>query len=362
MNILIIEDNDDHAEIISDALHDAFNTPPVIERCDKLHEGLQRLEEEGFDLCLCDLKLPDSPLNSTIETLSRSNFPRPIIVLTSVNSDAIAIQLIKAGIQDFISKEDLDPEYLYMRCQFAIERKAMQHELQEKTRDYEAFCHSLSHDFNAALRRINQCTQFLKESLLKDRELEPDQEQWLSFIQQSAIDAQTLTNDLYLYISAENQSAGFTKEAVNLTEVVNKLLLECDIRITVNECQLPWVNGNASQLQLVFKNLIDNAGKYNRESPQMRFDYQLDEAHQKLVIHVDDNGIGIPNEKAAIVFTPFTRLDNKLGKSGTGLGLSLVQRILKHMQGNVKIVPSQLGGTCFELRLPLLMYAPSQSQ
>lgn len=362
MNILIIEDNDDHAEIISDALHDAFNAPPVIARCEKLHEGLTRLEEEGFDLCLCDLKLPDSPLNSTIETLSKSEFPHPIIVLTSVNSDAIAIQLIKAGIQDFISKEDLDPEYLYMRCQFAIERKAMQRDLQEKTRDYEAFCHSLSHDFNAALRRINQCTQFLKESLLKDRELEPDQNQWLAFVQQSAIDAQTLTNDLYLYISAENQTTGAPSEAVNLNEITSKLLLECDQRITVEHCKLPWVFGNASQLQLILKNLIENAAKYNRNEPQMRFDYSKDDAHQRLVIRIDDNGIGIPPDKTAIVFTPFTRLDNKLGRNGTGLGLSLVQRILKHMQGSVKIVPSTLGGTCFEIRLPLSMYAPNREQ
>lgn len=362
MNILIIEDNDDHAEIISDALHDAFDTPPVIARSEKLHEGLSRLEEEGFDLCLCDLKLPDSPLSNTIETLSNTDLSHPIIVLTSVSNDAIAIQLIKAGIQDFISKEDLDPEYLYMRCQFAIERKAMQRDLQEKTRDYEAFCHSLSHDFNAALRRINQCTQFLKESLLKDRELEPDQTQWLSFIQQSAVDAQTLTNDLYLYISAENQSTDFPKEAINLNEIASKLLLECDTRVTVNYCKLPWVFGNASQLQLVLKNLIDNAAKYNRNEPEMRFDFQADEDRQRLLICIDDNGIGIPEDKASTVFVPFNRLDNKLGRSGTGLGLSLVQRILKHMQGSVKIIPSRLGGTCFEIRLPLSMYAPNRPQ
>lgn len=362
MNILIIEDNDDHAEIINDALHDAFDASPVIVRSTKLHEGLARLEAEGFDLCLCDLKLPDSPLDSTIEALSQIDLPHPIIVLTSVNSNAIAIQLIKAGIQDFISKEDLDPEYLYMRCQFAIERKAMQRELQEKTRDYEAFCHSLSHDFNAALRRINQCTQFLKESLLKDRELEPDQEQWLAFIKQSAVDAQTLTNDLYLYISAENQFKETFDEATNLNEIVNKLLLENDERVTVNHCQLPWLYGNASQLQLVFKNLIENACKYNRNTPEMRFDYHTNEKLQRLVISIDDNGIGIPEDKIAAVFTPFVRLDNKLAKNGTGLGLSLVQRILKHMQGSVRIVPSTLGGTCFEIRLPLSLYAAGRQQ
>ncbi|BCD96364.1 sensor histidine kinase [Marinagarivorans cellulosilyticus] len=353
MRILLIEDNDDHAEIIVDLLESTYKSQATIKRAALFNPGLELLNSDAFDLCLCDLKLPDSPLENTIKTLSSTEFDTPIIVLTSINNDAIAIDLIKAGIQDFIAKDRLDSEYLFKQCQFSIERKATQNALRDKTTDYEAFCHSLSHDFSGAIRRITQCTYFLNDSLAKNHALSAEEKQWLSFIQSSASEVQQLTSDLFNYLSADATLPSQTTTSTNLNELVETICKTIDSPLTILTCDLPIIKGNPSQLQLALKNFIDNAIKYNEKPAQMSFSYKIEENNDRLVIHIDDNGIGIPEEKVPHIFIPFQRIENGLQRQGSGLGLSLVHRIFKQMGGNIHVMPSSLGGTCFEIRLPI---------
>ncbi|HEY7771618.1 MAG TPA: response regulator, partial [Marinagarivorans sp.] len=250
MRILLIEDNDDHAEIVADHLETAYHSNISIERAALFYTGLELLDSDGFDLCLCDLKLPDSPLNNTIETLSATKFDTPIIVLTSINNDAIAIDLIKAGIQDFIAKDRLDSEYLFKQCQFSIERKATQKALQDKTTDYEAFCHSLSHDFSGALRRITQCTFFLDDSLNKNHPISAEEKQWLHFIRSSAMEVQQLTSDLFNYLSADASLPSQETTSTDLNELVSIITQNVEKPLTITQCDLPTLKGNPAQLQL----------------------------------------------------------------------------------------------------------------
>ena len=350
MNILLIEDNIDHTEIIIDILNEAYPKGITVTTTTSFIDGLDKLENHVFELCLCDLKLPDSPLQNTIDTLSKTTFSAPIIVLTSINNDAIAIDLIKAGIQDYIAKDKLDTEYLSKQCSFAIERKAMEQALVDKTTDYEAFCHSLSHDFNSALRRIKQCTHFLTDSLNNHYTLTPQETQWLGYIETSASDVQRLTHDLYEYMNAENH---FIEEPfVNLADLIKKIMIEYKDKIELVQCQLPIIKGNPAQLELTFKNMIENSIKYSTNPPKISFSYKIDEYKSSAFIHIDDNGIGIPKSKAKDIFLPFKRLENTLEAQGSGLGLSLVHRVIKHLHGSISVEPSILGGSCFKIKLP----------
>lgn len=360
MHILLIEDNDDHVEIISDLLESAYSSQVNIERAALFHTGLELINSHDFDLCLCDLKLPDSPLENTIKTLSETHFDTPIIVLTSINNDAIAIDLIKAGIQDFIAKDRLDSEYLFKQCQFSIERKATQKALQDKTMDYEAFCHSLSHDFSGALRRITQCTFLLNESLTKNHDIVAEEKQWMKFIQTSATEVQQLASDLFNYLSTDASLSIQESSATDLNELISLITKNIDKPLSITQCKLPILKGNPSQLQLALKNLIDNAIKYNKKSAVMSFSYKLEKEKSRVIIYVDDNGIGIPEDKAPYIFMPFQRLENGLKRPGSGLGLSLVHRIFKQMGGTIHIQPSTLGGTSFQIRIPAHQLAETQ--
>ncbi len=352
MKILLIEDNPDHTDIIIDTLNEAYSQRLTITTTASFNDGLQKLGNNHYDLCLCDLKLPDSPLDNTINVLSSSSFEAPIIVLTSINNDAIAIDLIKAGIQDFIAKDRLDAEYLYKQCSFAIERKATQKSLFNKTRDYEAFCHTLSHDFNGALRRVKQCTQLLNASLVKNYTLSEEETQWLTYIEKNTNEIQRLTRDLFNYLSAEQ--ACDAQEVIDLNALIQAAITERANIIELIACDLPSIKVNPSQMQLALVNLIENAIKYNTNSPKIAFTYDINKDKNEVTIYVDDNGIGIPEDKAESIFLPFKRLENTLNAPGSGLGLSLVQRVVQHIEGSISVAPStSLGGSCFKICIPL---------
>src|SRR5688572_32940234 len=103
--------------------------------------------------------------------------------------------------------------------------------------------------------------------------------------------------------------------------------------VEINIADLPHIQGNLSQLQLLFSNLISNAIKYNDSAiPKIQiraleYDGQYDTAM------VEDNGIGIPSEKIATIFTPFERLHRADQYPGSGLGLSIVKRIVQSHNG-----------------------------
>lgn len=99
-------------------------------------------------------------------------------------------------------------------------------------------------------------------------------------------------------------------------------------------------------------NLIDNAIKYNKNNGKIFIrSYIKDE---KNVIEIEDTGIGIPDEHKSRIFDPFYTVDKNRAKnfSGTGLGLSLVYKLLKKQNSNIKVTDSN-GGTIFQISIPL---------
>lgn len=108
---------------------------------------------------------------------------------------------------------------------------------------------------------------------------------------------------------------------------------------------------NESQLVRALVNLLRNAGRYAKT----RCELLIESTEKAVVIHVDDDGVGIAPGKRQRIFEPFTRLDPSRSRDsgGTGLGLSIVASIARLHGGDVKASESPLGGARFTLSLPL---------
>jgi signal transduction histidine kinase len=122
------------------------------------------------------------------------------------------------------------------------------------------------------------------------------------------------------------------------------------------ECDVPEgteVLGRVADLEIVFRNLIDNAVKYSQPEPRVAVNVGA-VPRNRLVVAVADNGPGIPVSKRPQVFHRFVRLGSELerSKSGTGLGLFLVRALVRQMRGTV-VVKGRLPppGTVFEVQL-----------
>ena len=122
MKILLIEDNRADASLIQEMLA-AAGAELSLDVADRLSAGLERLEEDGFDVVLLDLDLPNS---QGLETLARVRAAAPetaIVVTTKLDDDCTAIETMREGAQDYLIKGQMDGNLLVRSMCYAIERK-----------------------------------------------------------------------------------------------------------------------------------------------------------------------------------------------------------------------------------------------
>jgi signal transduction histidine kinase len=119
------------------------------------------------------------------------------------------------------------------------------------------------------------------------------------------------------------------------------------------DCPKIVVRNKLVQLEILFRNLIDNAVKYGGTPPRVEVTAKMS-GDDKVTICISDNGAGIPSNQRRKVFGRFIRLGNELERStpGTGLGLYLVRNVVKSIGGSIRVNDRAQGsGTVFEVTL-----------
>ena len=122
-SVLLIEDNDEHAIIISRYLRDIDDGRIAVSRASRLAEGLAQLTSTRFDVLLLDLQLPDSPIEHTLSRTLAHGFDVPIIVISTIEERALGKKALQEGAQDYLCKTELSSELLNRAIDYAIERQ-----------------------------------------------------------------------------------------------------------------------------------------------------------------------------------------------------------------------------------------------
>jgi signal transduction histidine kinase len=114
------------------------------------------------------------------------------------------------------------------------------------------------------------------------------------------------------------------------------------------------VNADAARLEQVFVNLLTNAAKYTPEGGKIELRASMD--HREALVHVLDNGVGIPKDMQPHIFDLFTQVAANVGRAsgGLGIGLSVVKNLVELHGGSVQVRSEGAGkGAEFAVRLPL---------
>lgn len=236
-----------------------------------------------------------------------------------------------------------------------LERKIA--ELERSNEHLEEFVHAASHDLKEPIRKIQVFNTLLKEQLkgrLRENEIKTFER-----IEKASHRMVLLIEDLLLY--SHVSQVPHEKDNVDLNETLRQVLEDLDLDIqqkqaTIKIATLPVVKGYKRQLQQLFQNLVSNAIKYSKEDRPVEIIIKAavhnDSGTEYDLIQIADNGIGFEQQYADKIFQMFTRLHGRSEYSGSGVGLSIVKKIVENHKGRISAESIPGEGSTFSMLLP----------
>jgi len=318
--------------------------------CSGAEPALAELRRRPVDLLLTDLMMPDTD-GITLLRAARQIDPMLVaIIMTGEGTIGTAVEAMRSGAFDYILKPFKLSAILpvlsralavrQLRIQnAALEQQLREHaaELEAANRELDAFTRSASHDLRAPLNAVLGFSSLLVQDF--SGQLAQQQRGWLVEIQRAARQMSQLIDDLMRLARLGRQA--LTLQSVDMSALARDVVAELsaqqprpqlDVRIDM----LPSALADAALLRQVLINLVSNALKFTRrvEQPQIHIGHEVQRSGAQAYF-VRDNGEGFDMAQADKLFQAFNRLHRSDAFEGTGVGLSIVQRIVQRHGGRV---------------------------
>lgn len=249
----------------------------------------------------------------------------------------------------------LENAMFYQELQQEIyDRKQTEQALERSNKDLEQFAYVASHDLQEPLRMVASYMELL-EARYKGK-LDSDADEFIGFAVDGAKRMQILIQDLLTCSRIGKYGKTFElRDSGELFEIALSNLLKAieEGRAKITHDKLPTVMVDGSQLIQLFQNLISNAIKFRSEDPP-QIHVSAECQGNEWIFSVSDNGIGVDMEHADRIFVIFQRLHGKSRYPGSGIGLTICQKIVERHKGRIWI-KSELGkGAIFYFSLPIV--------
>jgi signal transduction histidine kinase len=376
IKILLIDDNPGDAKLIKTMLQEAvtgdfFNTLFELRYSEKLSTGLKYINECEIDVILLDLYLQESQGMETFYKTQEKASMLPIIVLTGLDDEKLALQALHEGAQDYLVKGELDNNLLVRSIRYAIERKKVEEDkekmneilLQAQKMDaIGTLAGGIAHDFNNLMTAIQGFTDLLMLKMSED----DSSYGALKKIRIAANNAANLTNQMLLF----SRKLPVKYKPLNLNYTINDLLKmiqrlvgeDIDVYIEL-EPKLWMIQGDRGTIDQMIINLTVNTkdamskgGKFTIKTKNVILNDSDCENIPEIkrgkfvLLIVSDTGIGMDKETLEHIFEPYYSTRG-LGKA-TGLGLSVVYGIVKQHGGYIDVNSELEHGSTFKIYLP----------
>jgi len=372
--ILIVDDEVALATALARTLqNDGYSTASLTNATQALPLLQEAFEGSPFDVLITDLMMPEMNGIALLRAALQIDPHLAVVVMTGHGTIDSAVAAMKNGALDFIEKPfNLTVIRPVLSRAFAVRRlrrenaalvarvaertrelEAANSELRSVNRELEAFAHTVAHDLRTPLHAMMGFAELLGSET--PGPLNAVQKEYLLDIQGSGERLMHLTK--HLLDIALLGSGRLTRESVDVSELVSEVLAELrrsssDRELTVSIGPLPPASADPTLLREVFANLLSNAIKFTGRTDEPRIEIQGWQEGDHTVYSVRDNGAGFDQRQARSLFTPFRRLHPGEQFEGTGVGLSLVRRIIERHGGRVAAEGEVGRGACFRISLP----------
>ena len=227
-------------------------------------------------------------------------------------------------------------------------------DLLKRQRDFLA---DVSHELRTPLTVMSGNVEILKQNKMSTRE---DYEEVLDFVENELDKMTVMVKDLTTLINMEEGKIKLNTEDFEFSEIVRGLFVRLEglnlkmqnVNILMEEDIL--VHADKDKMGSVMWNLVENALKYSGDNAQVQV--RLEKNNNMLLVEVEDNGIGIPDDEKEYIFDRFYRVDKSRtrDKGGSGLGLSIVKWIVEAHKGTIEVESEVDKGTKFYLEIPIV--------
>ena len=375
IKVLLIEDNRGDARLIQEILSEGTWRLFEIECAERLSAGLEALSAVAFDVVLLDLSLPDSSGLDTLAVIQAGYSHTPVVVLTGLDDDILAVEAVRRGAQDFLVKGNINADLLSRSIRYSIERKNAEKEKNQlqlklaqaqKMEAIGTLAGGVAHDLNNVLTGLINYPELLLKKMEKNS---PYRENILK-IKRSGEKAASIVQDL---LTLARRGASVAKVA-NIENTVREYLIspECEklrqfhpevLIKTDFEENLLNILGSPVHLAQTVMNLVSNAAESMPDGGEILISTKniyIDspsKEHDGLkqgnyaVLTVSDTGIGMTPDDIKRIFEPFYT-KKVMGRSGTGLGLAVVWGTIKDHNGHIDVKSTVGEGTTFTLYFP----------
>ncbi len=385
--VLLIEDDIQDIDLIQEYLEKSKHFKITLENASCLCEGLERLSEGQIDLVLSDLSLPDEHGLDTFRQLYAQCPEVPIIILSGLDDEEVAVTALSEGAQDYLIKGLFNSRQLVRAIRYAFERHQLRKELRqqaelleqrvlERTAELQQAQEALtvalaqekefselksriittiSHEYRTPLTTIASSADLLEVYRYKW----DDAKQLKHFqrIQDTVKHMTDLVNDVLFLNQAEFEKLSCNPTPLNLVAFFQDLIDERQAAIGDKHYLIFTSNGEDRQflgdpklLRQILTNLLDNAIKYSPDGGTVSLDLTIEET--QVIFSCLDEGIGIPLEEQQDLFNAFSRATNVGTIGGTGLGLSIVKKCVDLHKGEIAVDSVEGIGTKFAVTLP----------
>lgn len=349
---LVIDDNPADLRLIRYRLQKAESPKYHVVEGSSRGDCLRLLAEMRFDCLLLDFYLGSDNGLEILHEVRASGNDVAVVMLTGNGNESLAVELMKAGAQDYMNKENATEAALTRAIANATQKVALQRQLKEKQEELEQFAYVASHDLRSPLCKIAMFSGFLEEEC--GDTLSGECREYLDIIHRNTQRMERLIESLLEY--SKSGRANRELEPVDLNFVVDyaRSNLECPIReadACIHVDRLPTIHGHDQALVQLFQNLIGNAVKYRGEAAPIVKVWSA-EGDEHCDVFVRDNGIGIPHDCRESIFEPFKRLHAATTYEGSGIGLATCQRIVEQHGGEITVESAPGHGSTFQICFP----------
>jgi len=404
--ILLIEDDEEDYIIVRKRLSRVDGHPFELTRMDCLKAALKYLQGSDVDVVLLDLSLPDSQGRATFDEIHASAPGVPVVVLTGLDDETMAMECVKKGAQDYLVKGKTDRDRLTRSLRYAIERKATEEaltlykdHLEDLVKRRTAQLKKTNSQLRREISRHKKTETTLRETVARVEEHNRAKTEFVSNVShelRTPLSSMTyavenmlkgVVGELpdrvrsYIMMLGEDchRLAGTVADILDLTRIeANTLVLNRVkvpfgrlIRETVESLRMQavekrldlsvaaddgagFVSCDPGKMERVIINLVNNAIKYTPETGSIRVTLRPDPGGDGfLVLDVIDNGEGIDAKLLSRVTERYFRIGEHV--TGTGLGLSLCKELLEMHEGQLTLRSPPEGlesGTQASVQLP----------